>query len=258
MPDWSHLDPVERSAAMTLSWRAAESRRNDRLFADPAAEEAAARLPPWPGSAESPLFADIVALRTLQLDEETAAALAAGIDQVVVLGAGLDTRFRRVPLPPGARAIAVDSAAVNALARTLLPADGRGERIDARLPGGLAEGLRRASFDPERATLWIAEGLLEYLPGRAWERLVAELSGHSAAGSRALITILGDALPVRFAHDPAFPFPRLPSIPQIVAAVPEGWRVAVVAARRLREVPPDAFAIMVMDRAEARAGRARD
>lgn len=248
MPDWDHLNPVERSAAMNLCWRAAESRRSDRLFADEVAERAAAGLPPWPRSAESPLFADLVALRTLQLDEEIAASLADGLEQVVVLGAGIDTRFWRLPLPAGATLIEIDSAAVHELARAVLPEGGRGRRVEARIPGGVSEALRAASHDPRRPTLWIAEGLLEYLPGRLWHRLLEVLGAHSAAGSRALVTVLGDELPSRFGHDPTFPFPRLPALSDIVATIPDDWRVGVVAARPAREVPREAFCIIVMDR----------
>ncbi|MDQ3802618.1 MAG: SAM-dependent methyltransferase [Acidobacteriota bacterium] len=248
--DWSDLDPVERSAAMTLLWRAAESRREDRLFADPVAEQAAAALPPWPPSAASQVFADLVALRSWQMDAQVETALAAGLDQIVVLGAGVDTRFWRVPPPASATIIELDSDAIHDFARQLLPGDGPGRRLGGRIPGGLARALARAAHDPYRPTLWIAEGLLEYLPGRLWDRLARILTEHSAPESRALITVLGETLPEHFAYDPTFPFPRLPPLARILSAIPEGWEIDVLPATVLRAVPPDAFLILSMRRAE--------
>ncbi len=232
---------------MTLLWRATESRRSDRLFVDAVAEAAADLLPAWPPSAASQVFADLVALRTLQMDEEVAAAVSEGVDQIVILGAGIDTRFWRVPVPSAARIIEIDSDAVNSLAQRVLPA-GMRRRIEARIPAGVPDALHAAEHDPGHPTLWIAEGLLEYLPGRMWERLVGVLTTHSAPGSRALVTVLGDELPSRFAHDPTFPFPRLAALSQILEPLGDAWDARVVVARPLREVPPDAFVIMTMRR----------
>lgn len=250
MFDWSDLNPVERSAAMTLLWRAAESRRDDRLFADFVAEQAAARLPAWPSSAASQVFADLASLRSWQIDAQVEAAFAAGLNQVVVLGAGLDTRFWRVPPPAPATIVEIDSEAIHDFARRLLPEGGLGKRIGGHIPDGLARALTAAEHDPHRPTLWIAEGLLEYLPGRLWTRLARILTERSAPHSQALITVLGETLPARFAHDPTFPFPRLPPLARILAALPEGWKVEVMPAATLRAVPSDAFVILSMRRVE--------
>ena len=248
MLDWSDLDPVERSATMTLLWRADESKRNGRLFSDPVAEDAAAMLPPWPPSVASQAFADLVALRTWQMDAQVEIALAAGLNQIVVLGAGIDTRFWRVSTPACARIIELDSAAIHNFARQLLPGGGWGQRVEAHIPDGLVRALTHAAHNPRRPTLWIAEGVLEYLPGRMWDRLVKILTEHSEPGSRALITVLGETLPSRFAHDPTFPFPRLPPLSRLLSSIPEEWKVDLLSAPMLREVPRDAFVIMSMRR----------
>jgi methyltransferase (TIGR00027 family) len=44
--------------------------------------------------------------------------------------------------------------------------------------------LRRAGFDAGRPTAWIAEGLLAFLPPEAQDRLLDNITGLSAAGSR--------------------------------------------------------------------------
>jgi methyltransferase (TIGR00027 family) len=233
---------------MTVLWRAAESARDTRLFVDSVAEEVAKRLPPWPRSLASETFADIVAVRTRQLDGIIASAVACGIDQIVVLGAGIDTRFWRVPLPRGTPLIEIDSAGVNDLARQLLPAGGLGRRVAAQLPRELITALDWAEHDPDRRTLWVAEGLVEYLPGSLWPRLIAVLTTRSAPGSMALITVLGDVLPKRFAHDPAFPFRRLRSVPQLLSSIPQEWEVDIAQAQQMRTVSPSMYTIISLRR----------
>ncbi|KAA8954309.1 MAG: SAM-dependent methyltransferase, partial [Mycobacterium sp.] len=44
--------------------------------------------------------------------------------------------------------------------------------------------LREAGFDPDRPTAWIAEGLLAFLPPDAQDRLLDNITGLSADGSR--------------------------------------------------------------------------
>jgi methyltransferase (TIGR00027 family) len=44
--------------------------------------------------------------------------------------------------------------------------------------------LQRAGFDPDRPTVWSAEGLLSSLPPDAQDRLLDEITALSAAGSR--------------------------------------------------------------------------
>lgn len=253
MFDWSHLNQVERSAVMTLLWRAAESRRADRLFTDKAAEEAAALFPPWPSSPLVRVFADIVSLRTSELDRRVSDAVAGGLQQIVIIGAGLDTRFTRLDLPSSAIVTELDSEAVNDLALKVLPKLPAVRREVALIPGGVTQALDKTSYNRNRPTLWIVEGVLEYLPGQLWKRLAAVITEHSAPRSRALITVLGDALPRLLAEDPTFPFPDLPSLTHIVSAVPSEWRSEVFTSARFREVPANAFSILSLSRSEPRA-----
>lgn len=56
--------------------------------------------------------------------------------------------------------------------------------------------LRKAGFDPDRPTAWLAEGLLPYLPSEAERALFTHIDELSGPGSRVAIEyIRNDALP---------------------------------------------------------------
>lgn len=83
--------------------RAAETERADRLFADPLAGAfvAAAGAPPSQATGRQAAALRLwVVARTVFLDELVLAACADGTRQVVLLGAGFDTRSFRLPWPP--------------------------------------------------------------------------------------------------------------------------------------------------------------
>src|SRR5205823_2672755 len=106
--------------ALGVAWvRALESARPDRLFEDPLAArflEASGWTPPdLTGGADADggatdearrtllVLAQSVIVRTKFLDDLLADAWAGGCRQVVILGAGLDTRAFRLPWPTGGR-----------------------------------------------------------------------------------------------------------------------------------------------------------
>lgn len=112
-------------------------------------------------------------LETCSAGEDDAGAC----QQVVVLGAGLDTlAWRRHRSHPHVRWIEVDRPGALQVKATALP--GAGENL-ARVPADLAaddlgETLRQSgAFDPGRRTLFLAEGLLMYLPRARVEALFA-------------------------------------------------------------------------------------
>ena len=49
--------------------------------------------------------------------------------------------------------------------------------------------LRRAGFDADRPTVWVAEGLLAFLPPEAQDRLLDNITELSAPGSRLVVEI---------------------------------------------------------------------
>lgn len=104
------IEHVSDTAFLIAECRALESLRPDALFRDPlagrlAGERGQAILKAFP---TAPMTAWMVAVRTVIIDELIAAALARGVDTVLNLGAGLDTRPYRLDLPPALTWLEVD------------------------------------------------------------------------------------------------------------------------------------------------------
>ncbi len=119
-----------------------------------------------------------IAVRTRFAEDALAAAVEKGVEQLVVLGAGLDTYAYRGALRDRLRIFEVDHRATQAWKRqrladagipvpenlTFAPVDF--ERQD------LADGLARAGFDPSQRTFFIWLGVVPYLTAEAtWSTL---------------------------------------------------------------------------------------
>ena len=134
-------------------------------------------------------MADNMAVRTKFFDEFFLTATEAGINQVVILASGLDSRAYRLAWPAGTVVYEVDQPQVIEFkSRTLAElgaaptAERRVVAIDLRDDWPTA--LRAAGFDPAQPTAWSAEGLLGYLPPEAQDRLLDTITELSAPGSR--------------------------------------------------------------------------
>jgi len=111
----SLIHDVSDTAFMVAAYRAQETRRPDALFSDPLAERLAGAkgqriLETLPGKAF--MGGWTVIIRTRVIDAMIESAVASGIDTVLNLGAGLDTRPYRMPLPRTLRWIEADYAHV--------------------------------------------------------------------------------------------------------------------------------------------------
>ncbi|KIY97078.1 hypothetical protein MNEG_10884 [Monoraphidium neglectum] len=127
-------------------------------------------------------------------DARLASALAAGAaQQVVVLAAGYDSsayrfkggflaaKFFEVDLPR------VSEAKRALVAATLPPGAAAGAAFvsaDLSSPRQLRGALLPEGFDPSKPTVWLAQGLMMYLPAAAIAALLRELRALSAPGSR--------------------------------------------------------------------------
>jgi methyltransferase (TIGR00027 family) len=198
-----------------------ESRREHALFHDPlaAAFAAAGGLSLQPASAASGpgerdeavrrrwgAVAFSIVIRTRFLDDLLAEAVGAGCRQVVLLGAGMDSRAYRLEWPPGVRLFELDTAEPLGFKESVL----RGERAVPRcerlpvvvdLREDWPAALAAAGHDPALPTAWIAEGLLIYLPQDDVQRLLERVGGLSAPGSRMGLTLGGRQTLERFAQD---------------------------------------------------------
>jgi methyltransferase (TIGR00027 family) len=134
-------------------------------------------------------FVTFQGARTRYFDAYFATAAAAGVRQIVVLAAGLDSRSYRLPWPEGTVIYELDQPRVLAFKRDVMAELGDSARADRRevavdLRDDWPQALTDAGFDPAAPTAWIAEGLLIYLPATAQEQLFAGIDALSSSGSR--------------------------------------------------------------------------
>ncbi len=160
---------VSDTALWVAVHRAAESNRQDALFRDPYAERLAGergrqivqRLEHGRSAAWS------IITRTAVLDELIMDSVRDGIDTVLNLAAGLDTRPYRLPLPPATRWIEVDFPEMIAYKESKL-ADARPRCALERIALDLTDRSGRQQLftrvnDESRRLLVVTEGLLIYL-----------------------------------------------------------------------------------------------
>jgi methyltransferase (TIGR00027 family) len=141
---------------------------------------------------------DYQAIRTHFFDEffVGATGTAAGIRQVVIVAAGLDSRAYRLDWPSGTTVFEIDQPRVLEYKTVTLNRAGavpsatrREVAVDLRHDWPAA--LCAAGFDPDVPTAWLAEGLLPFLPGQAQESMFAAIDGLSAPGSHIAVEVFG-------------------------------------------------------------------
>jgi methyltransferase (TIGR00027 family) len=187
---------------MVAAARAIETHRPDSLARDVYAEHFVRADPTsvsWPIDLRQvpdgdlhPLWGRLAryfGLRTRVLDDFVLRSVRVGGGrQLVLLGAGLDTRAYRLDLPPGCAVYEMDTGDVLAFKQGVLdglraaPAAVR-RPIVADLREDWADRLVDAGFDPAAPSTWLVEGLLLYLPSDAERRLVETVDRLAAAGS---------------------------------------------------------------------------
>ncbi|WNV88937.1 class I SAM-dependent methyltransferase [Umezawaea sp. Da 62-37] len=194
-------DGVGLTALMVAAARAIETHRHDTLARDVYAEHfvrAAAVSADWPlhpadvhdGDA-NPLWgrmARYFGLRTRVLDDHLVRAAQAGTRQVVLLGAGLDSRAYRLDWPPGVTVYELDQPEVLTFKHNVLT-DLEATPLTTRVPipvdlrDDWTTPLLAAGFTPALPTAWLAEGLLLYLSGADETRLITTVDHLSPPGS---------------------------------------------------------------------------
>ncbi|MER6848609.1 SAM-dependent methyltransferase [Streptomyces flaveolus] len=184
-------DGLSRVALWTASAHAAEYGRTAPCVRDPWAAgflRAAGFTggPPGDGPLQR-LLPDWAVVRTRFYDEHLVAAARAGCRQVVLLGAGLDTRAFRLDWPTGVHVFEVEDPALLAFKEHVLdeaPAScGRRSTVGADPAGPWGEDLLAAGLDPRRPTAWLCETRLYHLPPRTVESIVGTMTELSAPGS---------------------------------------------------------------------------
>jgi methyltransferase (TIGR00027 family) len=204
------LNPVERTALLTAALRAAETRRPDRLYADPYAGDLAgadgadllaevreATFPPdRPRSL--PSTPDYNAIRTRFFDDLLQdAARAPETTQIVLAPAGMDSRAYRLTWPAHLRYFEVDRPPVLGWKAQRLPGTAPG--VDHRTvavdltDAHWEDRLVAAGYDPAVPSTWLLEGLLYYIPEADARRMLERVAAISAPGSRIAADIVNRA-----------------------------------------------------------------
>jgi methyltransferase (TIGR00027 family) len=197
---WDITESVGATALGVAMARAAESDCDCPLFTDRYAEPFidAAVERGWDSSvigARLPMIKDYAAVRTKWFDEYFIAAGANGIDQAVILAAGLDARAWRLPWVTGSAIYEIDQPRVLAFKADVLTARGAQsvgsyQAVPIDLRADWPTALREAGFDPSTPTAWSAEGLLPYLSAAGQDLLFERIVELSATGSRIAVEAL--------------------------------------------------------------------
>ena len=211
---WDITESVGATALSVARARAAESGREAPLFTDPYAEffvEAAIEAgwrPPFASEtlaqvtrepmvvAQMQAMAAYIAARTRYFDEFFTTAGANGLDQVVILAAGLDSRAWRLPWISATTVYEIDQPKVlefksDVLARHRARPAAHYVAVPMDLRHDWPSALRANGFDPGTPTAWLAEGLLPYLSATDQDLLFERIDGLSAESSRLAVEAFG-------------------------------------------------------------------
>ncbi|MGV0739307.1 class I SAM-dependent methyltransferase [Mycobacterium syngnathidarum] len=199
--NWDITTSVGSTALFVAASRALEAQKEDPLAVDQYAEVFCRRVGgDWIAAVEGtdpehPLqtefgesFVTFQGARTKYFDEYFTRAIDAGIKQVVLLAAGLDSRAYRLPWADGTVVYELDQPQVLEFKRETIDGLDDAPRAERRevaidLRDDWPRALQDSGFDPARPSAWIAEGLLIYLPATAQEQLFAGIDALAAPGS---------------------------------------------------------------------------
>jgi len=212
---WEITESVGATALGVAAARAAETESETPLISDPFARVflnaagdgmwnwfAAPDLPAEIAEAEPDLkprmqgMVDYMAARTSFFDQFFLDATRAGVRQVVILAAGLDSRAWRLPWPDGTTVYELDQPRVLEFKSSTLRGDGAQPTCNlVHVPVDLRHdwpaALQQAGFDSSAPSAWSAEGLLPFLPAAAHELLFERVQALSVAGSRIAVEAPG-------------------------------------------------------------------
>lgn len=198
---WTITTSVGFTALLVAAARAVETERPDALAQDPyarifleaAGDPRAVALADAGDGAGNPMAATRhLGVRTRFFDDVVRDAVTAGIRQIVILAAGLDSRAYRLDLPASTVVYELDQPEVLGFKEEALDAHGAHPAAGLRhVPVDLRDdwpaALRSAGFDGAAPTVWLVEGLLPYLPAAAQALLFERIVELSAPGSRVAV-----------------------------------------------------------------------
>jgi methyltransferase (TIGR00027 family) len=210
--NWDINTSVGWTALNVATARALEAQKPDPLAVDPFAEvfcraaggnvadvldgrdpDHRLKTPDW-----GEHFVNFQGARTRYFDDYFRRAADAGVRQVVILAAGLDSRAYRLPWPDETTIFELDRPQVLDFKRDVLAEQGAKPNAERRevaidLREDWPQALRDSGFDDSRPSAWIAEGLLVYLPADAEQQLFTGIDALATSASRVAVE---DATPL--------------------------------------------------------------
>ena len=204
--NWDITTSVGSTALFVATARALEAQKPDPLALDPYAEvfcravggetadvldgkipDHELKTPEW-----GEHFVNFQGARTKYFDTYFRQAADAGVRQVVILAAGLDSRAYRLPWPDQTTIFELDRPQVLDFKREVLAEQGAKPNAERRevaidLREDWPQALRDSGFDSTKPSAWIAEGLLIYLPADAEEQLFSGINALASPGSHVAV-----------------------------------------------------------------------
>jgi methyltransferase (TIGR00027 family) len=200
---WDLASSVGATATLVAAARAAASRQPRPVISDPFAGPlvravgidlfnriATGEFDGDQSALGIPRMIDMFGARARFYDEYFAQVADAGVRQVVIVAAGLDSRAYRLSWPAGTTVYEIDQPEVIEFKTSTLSKIGAKPSTEHRTVGiDLREdwpaALQVAGFDAAQPTAWLAEGvLIGFLPPQAEVRLLDNVLALSAKGSR--------------------------------------------------------------------------
>lgn len=203
---WDITTSVGSTALFVATARALEAQKPNPLAVDPfaeifcravggpAADVLDGKVPEHPlkSSDFGEHFVNFQGARTRYFDDYFRRAADAGVRQVVILAAGLDSRAYRLPWPTGTTIFELDRPEVLDFKREVLSAHGAQPKAERRevavdLRDDWPQALHDNGFDIAKPSAWIAEGLLIYLPAAAQNQLFTGIDALAGPGSHVAV-----------------------------------------------------------------------
>ncbi|ORB82602.1 SAM-dependent methyltransferase [Mycobacterium kansasii] len=205
---WDIVSSVGYTALLVAGWRALHAVGPQPLVRDEYARSfvTASADPYLTGllaspatSADQTAFPRLYGVQTRFFDDFFRSAAEAGVQQAVIVAAGLDSRTYRLDWPAGTTVFEIDLPKVlefkaQVLARHGAEPKAHRAEVAADLRTDWPTPLKAAGFDPRQPSAWSVEGLLMYLNGDAQNLLFARIDELSAPGSRVAVGALGTRL----------------------------------------------------------------
>ncbi|MGH3522621.1 MAG: class I SAM-dependent methyltransferase [Mycobacterium sp.] len=203
---WDITTSVGSTALFVATARALEAQKPDPLAVDPFAEVFCRAI----GGASADVldgkipehqlktsdfgqhFVNFQGARTRYFDDYFRRAADAGVRQVVILAAGLDSRAYRLRWPDETTIFELDRPQVLDFKREVLAGQGAEPNAERRevavdLREDWPQALRNSGFDADAPSAWIIEGLLIYLPATAQQQLFTGIDALAAPGSHVAV-----------------------------------------------------------------------